>query len=260
MSQLLDKEKYGPAAIVTGASSGIGNSFAKLLAAEGFDLLLPARRIDRLTELAKELEAAHGVSVTPLQADLNDISAVDAIFDAAANMDVGLLINNAGFRDAGPYQDVDFDRAASMIDVNDKLPVLLTHRMIPGLLERGKGGILFTGSIEANMGFPFSCVYAATKAFIRSLGEGLWGELQGQNIDVLVMEPGSTDTENYARQGMDASESDSVWHPDDVAKAGLENIANGPILPVGDATEREAIMGMAGMPRADALKLFSGGA
>jgi uncharacterized protein len=258
MSQLPSMSKYGPAAIVTGASSGIGRSFAKLLAEAGYDLLLPARRIDRLTELAKELTATHGVSVTPLQVDLNDISAVDTIFEAAANMDVGLLINNAGFRDAGPYQDVDPARAASMIDVNDKLPVLLTHRMIPRLMARGKGGILFTGSIEANMGFPFSCVYAATKAFIRSLGEGLWGELQVHNIDVLVMEPGSTDTENYARQGLDASESDSVWHPDDVARAGLENIANGPILGVGDAGEREAILGMAAMPRKDALKLFAG--
>ncbi len=109
------------------------------------------------------------------------------------------------------------------------------------------------------MGFPFSCVYAATKAFIRSLGEGLWGELQGHNIDVLVIEPGSTDTENYARQGLDPGASDAVWHPDDVARAGLENIANGPILRVGDATEREAIMGMAGMPRRDALKRFTGG-
>lgn len=258
MSQLPPMSKYGPAAIVTGASSGIGRSFAKLLAEAGYDLLLPARRIDRLTELAKELTATHGVSVTPLQVDLNDISAVDTIFEAAANMDVGLLINNAGFRDAGPYQDVDPARAASMIDVNDKLPVLLTHRMIPRLMARGKGGILFTGSIEANMGFPFSCVYAATKAFIRSLGEGLWGELHGHNIDVLVMEPGSTDTENYARQGLDASESDSVWQPDDVARAGLENIANGPILGVGDAGEREAILGMAAMPRKDALKLFAG--
>jgi len=257
MNQLIDISKYGPAAIVTGASSGIGNSFAKLLASEGFDLLLPARRIHRLTQLAKELESDYGVSVTPLEADLNDMTVVDKIFEIAADMDVGLLINNAGFRDAGPYQEVDIARAASMIDVNDKLPVLLTHRMIPGLLARGKGGILFTGSIEANMGFPFSCVYAATKAFIRSLGEGLWGELQNKNINVLVMEPGSTDTENYARQGMDASESDSVWHPDDVARMGLENIANGPILPVGDKTEWEAIMGMAGMPRRDALKIFS---
>ena len=259
MSELLDKSKYGPSAIVTGASSGIGNSFAKLLAAEGFDLLLPARRIDHLTELAKDLQSAYGVSVTPLKVDLNNISAVGTIFDAAANMDVGLLINNAGFRDAGAYQDIDPGRAASMIDVNDKLPVLLTHRMIPRLLARGKGGILFTGSIEANMGFPLSCVYAATKAFTRSLGEGLWGELEGHNIDVLVIEPGSTDTENYARQGLDASGNDAVWHPDDVARAGLENIANGPILGIGDASEREAILGMAAMPRKVALKILSGG-
>ncbi len=259
MSQLLDISKYGPAAIVTGASSGIGRSFARLLAEAGFELLLPARRIDRLKDLATELETAHGVSVVPLEVDLNSTEAVETIFAAAAAMDVGLLINNAGFRDAGPYQDVDPARAASMIDVNDKLPVLLTHRMIPRLLERGRGGLLFTGSVEANMGFPFSCVYAATKVFIRSLGEGLWGELQGHNIDVLVIEPGSTDTENYVRQGLDPNASDAVWHPDDVARAGLENIANGPILPVGDATEREAIMGMAEMPRRDALKRFTGG-
>ncbi|HUH36567.1 MAG TPA: SDR family NAD(P)-dependent oxidoreductase [Spongiibacteraceae bacterium] len=259
MSGLLDISKYGPAAIVTGASSGIGRSFARLLAEAGFDLLLPARRIDRLKELAAELESAYGVSVVPLEADLNSIDAVDTIFDAAAGMDVGLLINNAGFRDAGPHQALDPARLASMIDVNDKLPVLLTHRMIPRLLARGKGGLLFTGSIEANMGFPLASVYAASKAFIRSFGEGLWGELQGRNIDVLVIEPGSTNTENYIRQGLDPNESDAVWHPDDVARTGLENLANGPILPVGDAAERKMILDMVKMPRREALKLMAGG-
>lgn len=258
MNQLIDIAKYGPAALVTGASSGIGLSFATLLAQAGFDLLLPARRIDRLEELAATLESSYGVSVVILKVDLNSTTAVDAIFDAAASMDIGLIINNAGFRDAGAYQDIDPARAASMIDVNDKLPVLLTHRLLPHLLRRGKGGLLFTGSIEANMGFPFACVYAASKAFIRSLGEGLWGELHEHNIDVLVVEPGSTDTENYARQGLDASESDAVWQPDEVARAGLKNIANGPILAVGDTTERAGIMAVADMPRRDGLKLLAG--
>lgn len=258
MNQLVDSARYGPAAIVTGASSGIGRSFARLLAEAGFDLLLPARRIDRLKDLATELESAYGVTVVPLEVDLNSADAVATIFDAAAGMDVGLLINNAGFRDAGPYLDVDPARAASMIDVNDKLPVLLTHRFLPQLLERGRGGVLFTGSIEANMGFPFASVYAASKAFIRSLGEGLWGELRGQGIDVLVIEPGSTDTENYTRQGLDASASDAVWHPDDVARAGLKNIANGPILAVGDEAERAMILAMAKAPRRDALRRLAG--
>ena len=259
MSPLIDVVKYGPAAIVTGASSGIGRSFATLLAAAGFDLLLPARRIERLNDLAATLQSTYGVSVIPLEVDLNSSAAVDSIFDAAATMDVGLLINNAGFRDAGPYQDIDPVRAASMIDVNDKLPVLLTHRLLPRLLARGSGGLLFTGSIEANMGFPLASVYAASKAFIRSLGEGLWGELQGQNIDVLVIEPGSTDTENYARQGLDARDSDAVWQPDDVAREGLENIANGPVLAVGDGTERAAIMAVVDMPRREGLTLLAGG-
>lgn len=259
MTALIDLKKYGPAAIVTGASSGIGRSYATLLAQAGFDLLLPARRIDRLNDLATSLQSRYGVSVVPLEVDLNNTQSVAAIFDAAATMDIGLLINNAGFRDAGPFQTLDPARVESMIDVNDKLPVLLTQRMIPRLLERGKGGLIFTGSIEANMGFPLASVYAASKAFIRSLGEGLWGELQGHNVDVLVVEPGSTDTENYARQGLDASESDAVWQPEDVARAGLENIANGPVLAVGDSTERESIMGIVSMPRRDGLKLLAGG-
>jgi short-subunit dehydrogenase len=257
MKPLLDISKYGPAALVTGASSGIGRSFAQLLAAAGFDLLLPARRMDRLKTLAAQLEAAHGVSVVTLEADLNDSASAVTIAEAAAAMDIGLVINNAGFRDAGPFQEIDFHRTASMIEVNDKFPVLLTHCMLPHLLERGKGGLLFTGSIEANMGFPYASVYAASKAFIRSLGEGLWGELQGKNIDVLVIEPGSTDTENYARQGIDPNQRGALWHPDDVARAGLENLANGPILPVGDVAEREMIMSMAKMPRRDVLKILS---
>lgn len=258
MSQLIDVSTYGPAAIVTGASSGIGRSFARLLAEAGFDLLLPARRIDRLNALAKELEDAHGASVVALEVDLNRTDAAATVCAAAAAMDVGLVVNNAGFRDAGPFQDIQLDRAASMIDVNARLPALLTHYMLPHLLKRGRGGLLFTGSIEANMGFPFASVYAASKAFIRSLGEGLWGELQAHHIDVLVIEPGSTDTENYARQGVDPAHRGALWHPDDVARAGLQNLANGPVLAVGDAIEREAILGMAGMPRRDALKIIAG--
>lgn len=259
MSDLIALEKYGPAALVTGASSGIGRSFAQLLAAAGFDLLLPARRIDRLTALATELESAHGVSVVTLEVDLNAVDAVDEIAVVAEQMDIGLLVNNAGFRDAGHYQALDAARVASMIDVNSRLPALLTHRLLPALLQRGRGGLIFTGSIEANMGFPLASVYAASKAFIRSLGEGLWGEFHSKNIDVLVIEPGSTDTENYANQGLDASASDAVWPPEKVARAGLENIARGPVLAVGDTAERDGVMAVVNMPRREGLQILAGG-
>ena len=219
---------YGPVAVVTGASSGIGKAFATLLAERGFDLVLVARRVDRLEQLAAALETQHGIRALVLQLDLSEPSAPQRILDATATLDVGLVVSNAGFGIKGAYDAGDPKFLAGMLMVNCHVPMQLARGFVPRLRARGKGGLIFTGSVEGLIGCPYSTAYAATKALVTSLGEGLWGELNPQGIHVLTLCPGATDTEAPRKQGIDPATLRNVMSPDDVARLALENIENGP--------------------------------
>ncbi|MDO8863443.1 SDR family NAD(P)-dependent oxidoreductase [Haliea sp. E1-2-M8] len=244
--------RYGPAALVTGASSGIGRAFAVELAARGLDLLLVARRADRLRTLAAELEQAHGVAVRVCAADLAEPAAVEQIMAAATGLEIGLLVSNAGFGLKGAHQDIDPARMAAMLQVNCAAPLQLSHRLMPGLLRRGQGGIIITSSVEGLMGIPYSAAYAASKAFTNSLGESLWGELSSAGVDVLALCPGSTDTEAHALQGIDSSTLEGMMSPRDVVLEALANLRNGPVYVAGEQN-RAMFDALTGMPRREAL-------
>ncbi len=246
------REKYGPVAVVTGASSGIGRSFAQLLAARGLDLVLVARRLERLDELAARLNGEHGVQVTTCRIDLSAPAAAQRILEATAPLDVGLLISNAGFGLKGPLEAGDPAEMADMLMVNCNTPMLLAHGFIPRLRRRGRGGIIFTGSIEGLMGCPYSTAYSASKGFINHLGEGLWAELAPEGIDVLTLCPGATDTEAPGKQGIDIASLDNVMSPDEVARLALENITNGPVY-ISSDHYRAMFEALLSMPRRDAL-------
>jgi short-subunit dehydrogenase len=246
---------YGPTAVVTGASSGIGEAFAALLAARGFDLVLVARRDERLQTLAGDLMAKHEVAITVCCADLSQPAAIDHILAATEGMDVGLLVSNAGFGLKGAHHLNEPQRMTDMLTVNCQVPMQLCHRFIPQMRSRGRGGILLTSSVEALLGFPYSGAYAASKAFVNSLAESLWGELNEHGIDVLALCPGSTDTEAHALQGIDQSMLENMMSPEEVALLGLENLANGPIYIAGETNE-QVFTGLAAMPRRDALLIL----
>ena len=249
-------QRYGPTALVTGASSGIGEAFAVLLARGGFDLVLAARRTDRLDQLAQRLRDHEGVKVTICQVDLNRAEAIDTIAEACADRDIGLLISNAGFGMKGAHQSNDPLTLRNMINVNCVAPMLLTQHFIPKLVSRGQGGIIITSSVESLMGFPYSAPYAASKAFASSLGEGLWGELQPLGIDVLALCPGSTDTETHALQGIDTSKLEGMMSPEAVAQEAIDNIRNGPVF-ISGTENREMFAAVTAMPRRDALLLMA---
>lgn len=246
------RERYGPVALVTGASSGIGDAFARLLAQRGLDLLLVARRTQRLEALARELQEAHGCRVSICTADLADPAAIERVVEAARDLDVGLLVSNAGFGLKGPHQHNDPARMAAMLQLNCGAPMQLCHRFIPHLLERGRGGIILTSSVEGLMGMPFSTPYSATKGFVNNLGEGLWGELSPRGIDVLTLCPSSTDTEAHALQGIDSATLEGMMSPVAVACEALERLRDGPILVSGEHN-RAMFDAMLGMPRREAL-------
>jgi uncharacterized protein len=222
--------RYGPVALVTGASSGIGRSFAERLAGFGLDLVLVARRVQRMESLATQLQATHGVAVRVCPIDLADATAAGRIADATASLDIGLLISNAGFGLKGDHGANDPRAMAEMLMVNCHAPMQLAHRFIPRLRKRGKGGIILTSSVEALIGCPYSAAYSASKAFVKSLGEALWGELTPDGIDVLAICPGATDTEALARHGIDPATLPNVMSPAAVAEAALENLGRGPVL------------------------------
>lgn len=249
--------RYGPAALVTGASSGIGRSFAALLASMGMDLVIVARRVQRLEELAARLRKDRGVQVEVCPVDLADVTAAQRILAATASLDVGLVVSNAGFGLKGDHAHNDPEKMTAMLMVNCNTPMLLAHGFIPRLRARGRGGIILTSSIEGLIGCPYSTAYSSSKALVNSMGEGLWGELTPEGIDVLTLCPGATDTEAAGLQGIDISTLPNVMSSDEVARLALENIQNGPVF-IPSAHYKASFEGLLSMPRRDALRAMAG--
>ena len=222
--------RFGPWALVTGASSGIGASLARQIARDGMNVVLSARREERLATLAADLERECGVETRVVVADLSERSGQAALLEGVRDLEIGLLVNNAGLGCIGRFDLVDGEQLRRLVTVNCEAPVVLTHALVRGMRERGRGGILFTGSVAGHIPLPLHAVYSATKAFDLFLGEALWGELRASNIDVVVLEPGSTETEfqevagEIAHSGHDA---------DEVARVGLAALGQQPSVVVG---------------------------
>lgn len=188
-------DRYGDWALVTGASAGIGESFARAIAREGMNVVLSARRAERLDSLAEELERVHGVKTQVVVSDLASPEGADALADAVADLPLGLLVNNAGFGYAGRFDKQETARLREMVNVNCLAPTVLTSRLLPGMRARRRGAVIFTGSVAGRQPLPLHGVYSATKAFDLLLGESLFVEMRAEGVDVLVLEPGSTTTE-----------------------------------------------------------------
>lgn len=187
-------DRYGSVAVVTGASSGIGRALAVQLANDGFDLLLAARSADALRALAAALEAAHGVSVTPVVADLATREGCDQVLTAAAGLDVGLFIANAGFGTAGAFASSDLAEEEAMLALNCGALLRHTRHFAERFKARGRGGIILVSSVVSRQGTPWLAHYAATKAYVTALGEAIGVELAPHGVDLLVSQPGPTAT------------------------------------------------------------------
>jgi short-subunit dehydrogenase len=230
-----DVRKYGPWALVTGASAGIGEQFARHLAAAGMHLILVARRLERLQALKDELTASHGIKVEILAVDLSAPDAADRVVASVGDRDLGLIVSNAG--DSLPKgKEFTADSRATlegMFNLNARLPMLLLHGLLPRLKARGHGGVILTGSIEGEIPFPYSSTYPATKAFLHSLGQSLYGELKPAGVDVLVLAPGATATAALTRQGMNPAEMSNVMTPAEVSRQALEQLGRKPFFIAG---------------------------
>jgi len=198
-------KRYGETALITGASSGIGASFARRLAAHGFSkLVLIARRSDRLDALKAELEAlSNNCQVVPIALDLTDSGAGETLTSELQRLsiEVDLFVNNAGFGLLGSLDKLPIDRALAMVDLNCRAVVELSSRLLPAMKERKRGAMIITSSIVGALPAPWFSVYAATKSFDLYLGEALHGECLGTGVDVLTVLPGLTRTEFHAGLG-----------------------------------------------------------
>lgn len=248
------REKYGPWALVTGASSGIGEQFAHALAERGLNLVLTARREDRLVALADALTARCGIAVQTLAIDLTDADAPRALADVCADKDIGLVVSNAGFGLKGTHESQSASALDDMLNVNCRAPMLLAHAFIPRLLARGGGGLLFTGSVEGFVAFGYSAAYSASKAFVTLLGEALWAELDGKNVDVLVLAPGSTDTEALPKQGFDPKQMSGLMSPRAVAEEALSRLGQKPVHITG-GMNRALMAFLTALPRRLAVRM-----
>lgn len=188
------RERYGPWALVTGAASGIGAEFARLLAERGLQLLLLDVDEVALRGHAARLSATKGVEIVPLVEDLSRPDLLARLEPALEGREVGLLVCNAARGDLMAFRDSELATLLGTIDVNCRATVQLTHRVVPDLIERGRGGVILLASNAAYHGAPYVANYAATKAYNLVLGESLWYELAPHGVDVLAFAPGGTNT------------------------------------------------------------------
>ncbi len=219
-------------ALVTGASAGIGTALATGLATRGHDLVLVARRAERLEELAAELRAAHAVDVEVLPADLESeagIATVEARL-GRADAPVELLVNNAGFGTSGRFHEMPVADEEAEIRLNIVALVRLTHAALVPMVERGHGGVINVSSVAAYQPTPDGATYGATKAFVSSFTNAIHEELRGTGVKAMVLAPGFTHTEFHERAQIDAEAGmpEFLWQsPEQVAEAALKAYERG---------------------------------
>ena len=241
-------------ALVTGASSGLGLEYAKLFAAGKHDLLLVARRRDRLDALAGELRSAHGVQAHVVAADLASPQAPEQVFAEARRLglEIEFLVNNAGLGASGAFAELPLGRELEMIQVNLTALVSLTRLFLPAMLLRKRGRILNVGSTAGFPPGPFMAVYYASKAFVNSFTEALWYELRGTGVTATVSCPGATATEFSGVAGTDRSLLFRLGAapPASVAKEGYRAMMKGKPMVVHGLRNKLTIQSLRLTPRA----------
>ena len=203
------RERYGPWAVVTGASDGIGREMAVCLAQDGLDLVLVARRKANLEALAGELARAHGIRTLVIAADLGTKAGIESVLKGTNRLETGLLVAAAGFGTSGPFIDASLEQELSMIDVNCRAVVELSHAFGARFARQKRGGLVLMSSLVAFQGVPRAANYAATKAFIQTFAEGVRAELKPFGVDVIASAPGPVHSGFASRASMTMSKAAS---------------------------------------------------
>ena len=217
------KEKYGPWALVTGASSGIGRELAVRLAEAGLHLVITGRNETSLSRFQSQLESVYKIRVKTILTDISGIPGVHDVLEETEDLDLGLFIASAGFGTSGNFINSDISKELNMVQLNNIALMMLTHQMGRRFAARKRGGIILMSSIVAFQGVPYSAHYSATKAYVQSLGEGLYHELKPYNVDVLVAAPGPVNSGFAKEANMKMS---NALYPEDVGIPILKALGN----------------------------------
>jgi hypothetical protein len=247
------RERYGPWALVAGASEGIGAAFAEELARRGLHLVLVARRADVLEQLASLLRRSSGVEVRTASIDLASPALLDEARRVTADLEVGLLVYNAALSLIGPFLEQPLEDKLRVIDVNCRGPLILADELGRAMVRRGRGGIILMSSLAGAHGTPFVSTYAATKAFNLVLAESLWDELRERGVDVLACRAGATRTPAYERS-RPASGMAPLMDPGPVAVQALDALGTTPSMVPGLANELAAFFMGRVLPRRAAVR------
>jgi short-subunit dehydrogenase len=215
--------------LITGASSGIGEAFARKLAADGKNLVLVARSEERLATICNELGRAHGIAAQYVALDLTQKGAPLQVFEETARrgLRIEMLINNAGFGAKGEFAALDLEHQLKMIELNITALVALTHYYLGPMRKRRKGAIINVASTSGFQSVPYTAVYAATKAFVLSFSEALWEENRAFDVKVMALCPGVTETNFFAAAGIEPPPMRAVQSPEAVVAAALKGLERG---------------------------------
>jgi len=250
-------QRYGPWAVIAGASDGIGEAFARQLAGAGLNLLLLARRSAILAQLADAIGREHGVEVRTASVDLTDARMMQTVVAASKDIDVGLLIYNAGAaHGAANFLDKPVESALGMVDLNCRGPVLMAHHFGGPMRTRGRGGIMLLSSLAALSGGSNTASYNATKSFDLILAEGLWHELKPCGVDAMCLLVGATRTPSMLSSCAAFADYPGLMEPADVAAEGLALLGRGPVGVAG-AHNRALVKAMLPVSRVAAINALS---
>ncbi len=203
MQKILDKKQFGPWALITGASSGIGKEFARQIAASGINIVLVARREPLLRTVGAECTRASGVEHRIIPLDLSEPDFLPSLADATRDLDVGLVVSNAGTGSPGRFLDKSREELMQLLRLNTAAHLDIARHFGERLVRRGSGGLMFVGAMGADKGIPFMANEAGAKAYVRSLSLSLHEELKSHGIHVTVLPPASTETPVLEKFGFD---------------------------------------------------------
>lgn len=252
------KQKYGDTALVAGASEGIGAAFAAHLAAEGFNLVLIARRLEPLQKLADSLEDRYKVKVRYILSDLSDLKAVNQIVKELDGIEVNFLVYNAALSQIGPFMANSPELHTRMAEVNMMAPLRMIHLFGEKMLEKGKGGIILMTSLAGFQGSGYLSVYAATKAFNRILAESLWYEWKTSGVDIIACCAGATETPGYTSTKPEKNGflAPRILAPDEVANECLRKLGRQPSFITGRGNRIASFIMQKILPRKTAINIM----
>ncbi len=252
--------RYGPWAIVAGASEGLGAAYAEQLSERGLNLVLVARRAELLQSLASKLSTNYGVQTKTITLDLSVTDVAEQIAQATNELEIGLLVYNAAFSAIGPFLERPVDDHLKELHTNTFTPLKLIHLFAEPMLTRGCGGIVLMSSLSAFQGSAYISNYAATKAFNIILAEGLWEEWHERGVDVLVCIAGSIKTPHYLADEprQTGGLSDMTLDPDQVAREALEALGKGPYVIPGRMNRMTSFVMRHLLPRKTTIKFMGG--